>query len=131
MLPPARRLPCALVRLPLIPFLAPLRFASTTTRESDKIPTNDPKLPKEIPNVSVSNTIPVSKQGIKSGTLQETVEDGEIQRQMQAPNRKSVWSRSQQPRDKAMSGPRFEQTTMEMQVSFDPHYGKLGISIDS
>ena len=36
---------------------------------------------------------------------------------MQAPNRENPWSRSQQPRDRAMSGPRFEQTIMEYQVS--------------
>ena len=36
---------------------------------------------------------------------------------MQSPNRKTVWSRSQNPREMAMSGPRFEQTIMEDQVS--------------
>ena len=36
---------------------------------------------------------------------------------MQAPNRKGIWSRSQQPRAKAMVGPRFEQTIMADQVS--------------
>jgi len=44
-------------------------------------------------------------------------EDAERRRQLQAPNRKEVWSRSQQPREVAMSGPRFEQTIMELQVS--------------
>ena len=112
MLSPTRRLPSLLTRVSL-------RFASGTTHESDKVPTNDPKPPKEVPNVSASNALPLSTQGIKSGTLQETVEEGEAQRQTQAPNRKSVWSRSQQPRDKAMSGPRFEQTIMELQVSVD------------
>jgi len=34
---------------------------------------------------------------------------------MQAPNRKGVWSRSQNLREKAMSGPRFEQTIMDLQ----------------
>lgn len=43
-------------------------------------------------------------------------EDAERRRVMQAPNRKEVWSRSQQPRELAMSGPRFEQTIMEYQV---------------
>ncbi|RKF55245.1 Lactobacillus shifted protein [Erysiphe neolycopersici] len=33
----------------------------------------------------------------------------------QAPNRIDVWSRSQNPRSKAMSGPRFEQTLFEFQ----------------
>jgi hypothetical protein len=36
----------------------------------------------------------------------------------QAPNRAEVWSRSQQPRAAAMSGPRFEQTDFELQVCF-------------
>ena len=48
--------------------------------------------------------------------LQEMPEDSERQRVMQAPNRKEPWSRSQQPRERAMSGPRFEQTIMEYQV---------------
>ncbi|PSS03754.1 hypothetical protein BD289DRAFT_478248 [Coniella lustricola] len=33
----------------------------------------------------------------------------------QAPNRKEIWSRSQKPRDVAMSGPRFEQTDFDLQ----------------
>ncbi|KAI6246745.1 Lactobacillus shifted protein [Erysiphe necator] len=33
----------------------------------------------------------------------------------QAPNRVGVWSKSQNPRSKAMSGPRFEQTLIEIQ----------------
>lgn len=48
--------------------------------------------------------------------LQESPEKGEERRVMQAPNRKEVWSRSQQPREKAMVGPRFEQTIMQDQV---------------
>jgi NADH dehydrogenase (ubiquinone) Fe-S protein 6 len=48
--------------------------------------------------------------------LQESPEEGEKMRVMQAPNRAGVWSRSQQPREKAMIGPRFEQTIMEDQV---------------
>jgi hypothetical protein len=35
---------------------------------------------------------------------------------MQAPNREGVWSRSQQAREKAMVGPRFEQMIMYDQV---------------
>jgi hypothetical protein len=34
----------------------------------------------------------------------------------QAPNRADVWARSQQPRSKAMAGPRFEQTDFHLQV---------------
>jgi len=50
--------------------------------------------------------------------LQELPEEGEKRRVMQAPNRAEVWSRSQQPREKAMVGPRFEQTIMLDQVGF-------------
>ena len=55
----------------------------------------------------------------------ESVESGEKQRQMQAPNRTDVWSRSQAKRDEAMSGPRFEQTMMHMQVSSYLYRGRL------
>jgi hypothetical protein len=41
----------------------------------------------------------------------------------QAPNRVGVWSRSQKPRSKAMTGPRFEQTDFDLQVRND---GKKG-----
>lgn len=34
----------------------------------------------------------------------------------QAPNKVGVWSRSQKPRSKAMTGPRFEQTDFDLQV---------------
>lgn len=54
--------------------------------------------------------------GLQDGDLQELPEDAQRQRVMQAPNRKGIWSRSQQPRERAMSGPRFEQTLMEYQV---------------
>ncbi|KAK0722764.1 zinc-finger domain-containing protein [Lasiosphaeria miniovina] len=33
----------------------------------------------------------------------------------QAPNRTEIWSRSQQPRSQAMTGPRFEQTDFDLQ----------------
>lgn len=54
--------------------------------------------------------------GLRDAPLQEMPEDSEKQRQMQAPNRKEVWSRSQESRERAMSGPRFEQTLMDFQV---------------
>lgn len=54
--------------------------------------------------------------GLRDKPFQEMPEDSERQRQMQAPNRKEVWSRGQESREKAMSGPRFEQTIMEFQV---------------
>ena len=48
--------------------------------------------------------------------LVESVEKAEELRTLQSPNRTGIWSRSQQPREKAMSGPRFEQTILEDQV---------------
>lgn len=49
-------------------------------------------------------------------SLQESAAEGEAKRVMQAPNRKSIWSRSQQLREQAMVGPRFEQMIVEDQV---------------
>ena len=102
----------------LHPRLLPLRPYSTSDRTSDRVPTNDPSPPKPVQNVSDSNAVPISPQGLRDSDrpLQEMPEDSERQRVMQAPNRKDVWSRSQQPRERAMSGPRFEQTIMEYQV---------------
>lgn len=60
--------------------------------------------------------MPTSSEGSFDKALQENPEKGEERRVMQAPNRKEVWSRSQQPREKAMVGPRFEQTLMQDQV---------------
>ena len=108
------------------PLLAPLlqprllthRSYSTRDRTSDRIPTNDPSPPEVVQNVSDSNAVPISPQGMRDSDrpLQEMPEDSERQRVMQAPNRNEPWSRSQQPRERAMSGPRFEQTIMEYQV---------------
>ncbi|KAI4106445.1 MAG: hypothetical protein L6R37_002136 [Teloschistes peruensis] len=90
------------------------RYA-TSDRTSDKVPTNDPNPPAPVQNVSDSNAVPISPMGLRDAPLQEMPEDSEKQRQMQAPNRSQPWSRSQQPRERAMSGPRFEQTIMEYQ----------------
>ena len=99
-------------------YILPLRPYSTRDRTSDRIPTNDPSPAKPVQNVSDSNALPISPQGLRDSDrpLQEVPEDSERQRVMQAPNREGVWSRSQQPRERAMSGPRFEQTIMEYQV---------------
>lgn len=102
-------------RLPsILPFQ---RSYATSERSSDKVPTNDPNPPAAVQNVSDSNAVPISAMGLRDAPLQELPEDSEKQRQMQAPNRSEPWSRSQQPRERAMSGPRFEQTIMEYQVS--------------
>lgn len=60
--------------------------------------------------------MPLSSEGNMDKPLQESVAEGEERRVMQAPNRETVWSRSQQPREKAMVGPRFEQMIMYDQV---------------
>jgi NADH dehydrogenase (ubiquinone) Fe-S protein 6 len=82
---------------------------------NDKQEVNDPKPLKEVPNVSKTNELPIESPH-KSEALQESVEDAEHRRIMQAPNRATVWSRHQNPRGKAMTGPRFEQTIMDYQV---------------
>ncbi|KAE8447927.1 hypothetical protein EG329_009999 [Mollisiaceae sp. DMI_Dod_QoI] len=81
---------------------------------NDKQEINDPNPPKEVPNVSKSNELPIETPH-RDAPLQENVEDAEKLRVMQAPNRATVWSRSQNPRAKAMTGPRFEQTIMDLQ----------------
>ncbi|KAF2191773.1 NADH-ubiquinone oxidoreductase [Zopfia rhizophila CBS 207.26] len=84
------------------------------------VPANDPNPKTPKPNVSVTNAQPTSSEGSFDQVLQESVEKGEELRVMQAPNRQSpnrkgIWSRSQQPREIAMTGPRFEQTIFEDQ----------------
>lgn len=77
---------------------------------------NDPTPRKETANVSKTNETAVTAMGSKDGALQESAQEAEKQRQMQAPNRAGVWSRNQNPREVAMSGPRFEQTIIDEQV---------------
>ena len=77
---------------------------------------NDPLPRKDTQNVSESNETSVSAMGSRDQAFTELTADAEKQRVMQAPNRAGVWSRNQQSRDIAMSGPRFEQTIMETQV---------------
>jgi NADH dehydrogenase (ubiquinone) Fe-S protein 6 len=91
--------------------------AQTVT--DNPVPANNPnKNVNETPfSVSSTNAMPISSIGSQDAALQETPEEGEEKRVMQAPNRAGIWSRSQQPRAKAMVGPRFEQTIMEDQVS--------------
>lgn len=48
--------------------------------------------------------------------ISETLQEGEKARSLQAPNREDTWSKSQQKREIAMSGPRFEHTIFELQV---------------
>jgi NADH dehydrogenase (ubiquinone) Fe-S protein 6 len=93
---------------------------ATTARQGtgeNREQANDPTPPKEPPNVSKTNETGVTAFGAQDGALQESAAEGERQRQLQAPNRGKIWSRSQQPRERAMTGPRFEQTIIEYQVS--------------
>lgn len=60
--------------------------------------------------------MPTSSEGSFDKVLQESTAKGEELRTKQAPNFKGIWSRSQNPREVAMSGPRFEQSIMEDQV---------------
>lgn len=98
------------------------RRASASARRTyafsanDKQEINDPVPSKSVPNISKTNELPMETPH-RDLPLVEKTEDAEKLRVSQAPNRKSVWSKSQNPRAKAMSGPRFEQTIMEYQVS--------------
>ncbi|KAK2763211.1 hypothetical protein FQN54_009847 [Arachnomyces sp. PD_36] len=98
-------------------FLPRAYYSSTTPRLAENFaPVNDPTPPKNPPpNVSETNAVPVDAVGARDAPLQETTEEGQRAREMQAPNREKTWSRSQQAREKAMTGPRFEQTIMEFQ----------------
>lgn len=95
-------------------------FSTTTPiRSADNpIPANNPNPKPTHSPISKTNALPTSSEGSMDKPLQENPEDGEYMRVTQAPNRETTWSRSQQPREKAMVGPRFEQTIMEMQVRF-------------
>jgi hypothetical protein len=95
--------------------LPALRSAYSTTPDNP-IPANDPKGRHPRSPVSATNATPTSSEGSQDKVLQESVEQGEELRTMQSPNRKDIWSRSQQPRERAMVGPRFEQTIMADQV---------------
>jgi NADH dehydrogenase (ubiquinone) Fe-S protein 6 len=91
-------------------------YSSTVPRLSDSAVANDPTPRKQTPTVSGTNATPTDSFGRHDGTLQESPEVGERIRSMQAPNRATTWAASQQPREQAMVGPRFEQTIMESQV---------------
>jgi NADH dehydrogenase (ubiquinone) Fe-S protein 6 len=106
-------LPLAAVRR-LTPRLASLsRVYSTHPKE---VTANDPTPVAASSNVSKTNATPVASMGAQDKALVESVEEAELMRQSQAPNRKGIWSRSQKPRGQAMVGPRFEQMIMKDQV---------------
>lgn len=95
-----------------------LRAYVSTATSSNQVPANDPIKRDAKPNVSETNAVPTSSEGSFDKVLQEDVADAERMRTQQAPNYKGIWSRSQQPREVAMSGPRFEQSIIEDQVCF-------------
>ena len=98
-------------------FIARAGYSSTVPRFSENfMQPNDPNPPKPKPNVSATNATPADAFGSWDAPLQEEPEVGERNRQLQAPNRANTWAASQQPRERAMTGPRFEQTIMELQV---------------
>ena len=90
---------------------------SAPSRVSENpVPANDPN-PKQDPSpISATNAQTQDAAGSFDAGLQESVEAGEKKRQLQAPNRAGVWSRSQKERSAAMVGPRFEQTIIDEQV---------------
>lgn len=94
------------------------RSYSTSHSTDNPVPANNPNPKPPQTSVSSTNATPTSSEGAQDKFLQESVEDGERRRVMQAPNREVVWSRSQKPRAEAMVGPRFEQTIMEDQVGY-------------
>ena len=87
------------------------------TQTDNPVPANlGPNTPQRNAPLSATKELPTSSEGSHDRALQESVEKGEELRTTQAPNRKGIWSRSQQPREKAMVGPRFEQMIMADQV---------------
>lgn len=111
--------------LPVLRLRSPALVRRTAARvyssTMDRSHANDPKPQAPVQNVSATNATPTSSEGTSDRVLVEKVEDAEEMRVAQAPNRAGVWSRSQNPRAKAMVGPRFEQTVMEDQVrQLDP-----------
>ena len=114
----SRRIPqIARTRLRSSPASLARRYSTQT---DNPIPANPgPNTPQRNSPVSATNELPTSSEGSHDRALQESVEKGEELRTTQAPNRKGIWSRSQQPREKAMAGPRFEQMIMADQVGFN------------
>lgn len=102
-----------------VPRRVPTFRSAYSTTTDNPVPANDPQSRPARSPVSATNATATSSEGSQDKVLQESVEQGEELRTMQAPNRKGIWSRSQQPREKAMVGPRFEQTIMADQVRWE------------
>lgn len=94
-------------------------YSTTVPRLSENyMQANDPTPRTPKPNVSETNATPVDSMGSWDAALQEAPDVGERVRTLQAPNRAGTWAASQKSREEAMSGPRFEQTIMELQVRY-------------
>lgn len=102
--------------LRLAPRRLPVLRSAYSTTSDNPIPANDPKGRHPKSPVSATNATPTSSEGSQDKILQESTQQGEELRVAQSPNRQGIWSRSQQPRERAMVGPRFEQTIMADQV---------------
>ncbi|PUU79498.1 zinc-finger domain-domain-containing protein [Tuber borchii] len=98
-------------RLRLSHLPRPLLHLRSRTIQTQHPTITKPNVPS--PNSSATNVTPAG--AADPSTLQESVEAGEVKRHMQAPNRATTWSKSQQPRELGMVGPRFENTIMELQ----------------
>ncbi|CAI7615244.1 Zinc finger CHCC-type [Penicillium manginii] len=97
------------------PRFAVRTYSSTVPRLSEnRMAANDPNPPVVKPSASSSN-VPTDTMSAWDGSLSEDPAVAERIRTMQAPNRSSTWAASQQPREEAMVGPRFEQTIMQTQ----------------
>ncbi|KAL2828060.1 zinc-finger domain-containing protein [Aspergillus cavernicola] len=91
-------------------------YSTTVPRLSENLmQANDPTPRTPKPNVSETNATPVDSMGSWDTALKETPDVAEHVRTLQAPNRTTTWAASQRSREDAMSGPRFEQTIMELQ----------------
>ncbi|KAF3396424.1 Lactobacillus shifted protein [Penicillium rolfsii] len=91
-------------------------YSSTVPRLSEnRMPANDPNPPVVKPNVSETNVGLSDRHAPWDGSMEELPAKAERIRSLQAPNRATTWAASQQPREQAMVGPRFEQTIMELQ----------------
>lgn len=102
-------------------FITRANYSVTSPRLSEvpdhTVPTHEQNPQKPSP-VSETNATPVSSMGAWDSSLQEAPEQARRDLENQAPNRSATWARSQQSREKAMTGPRFEQTMMEYQVRY-------------
>ncbi|KAK5462456.1 hypothetical protein LTS15_002168 [Exophiala xenobiotica] len=111
-----RRLPEFLARTSSRPLSTSLRFLRQGPGAGENFQqANDPKPRTLTPNVSKTHETPTDAMGNRDAPLQEMVPEAEKMRTLQAPNRAKPWSRSQMPRELAMTGPRFEQTIIEAQ----------------